>query len=199
MCDGSDERCGFLGWVSHLVREHRGELLRLARREGLSAEDAFDCVQEAFQTFLLLPQARAVVEAPEASARLLATVARNAARNRRRRHDVARPHLSDEEVLDHLEGPAAPSDELLERAEEGVRVRGCMGQLEDVQRAVVTLRMLEERPGDDVARELGIAPGHVAVLLHRAKQKLHRCMLAEAPAPPGEQESQPCPRSTSSR
>src|SRR5262245_45809184 len=99
MCDESNERCGFLGWVSHLVREHRGELLGLARREGLSAEDAFDCVQEAFQTFLVLPEARALVEEPEASARLLATVARNAARNRRRLHAVARPHLSDDEVL----------------------------------------------------------------------------------------------------
>lgn len=46
--------------------------------------------------------------------------------------------------------------------------------------AVVTLRMLEEQPGDDVARALGISAGHVAVLLHRAKRALRACM-EEAP------------------
>ncbi len=36
--------------------------------------------------------------------------------------------------------------------------------------------MLDEVPGDDVARTLGISPGHVAVLLHRAKASLLACM-----------------------
>jgi RNA polymerase sigma-70 factor (ECF subfamily) len=40
----------------------------------------------------------------------------------------------------------------------------------------VTLRMLEEQPGEDVAAALGITPGHVAVLLHRAKRSLRACM-----------------------
>jgi RNA polymerase sigma-70 factor (ECF subfamily) len=50
--------------------------------------------------------------------------------------------------------------------------------LAEVQRAVVTLRMLDELPGEDVARQLGLTPGHVAVLLHRAKTNLHSCMTA---------------------
>jgi RNA polymerase sigma-70 factor, ECF subfamily len=36
--------------------------------------------------------------------------------------------------------------------------------------------MLEDLPGEDVARTLGITPGHVAVLLHRAKASLLACM-----------------------
>jgi RNA polymerase sigma-70 factor (ECF subfamily) len=183
MCAESTEPCGcFFGWVSHLVHAHRAELLRLARREGLSAEDAFDCVQEAFQTFLILPQARSLVEDPEASAKLLVTVARNVARNRRRRHATARPHGGDE-VLDGIEGQAPPVDELIERAEDRLRVLGCVQRLQDAQRAVVTLRMLDERPGEDVAELLGLAPGHVAVLLHRAKQQIRSCMLEDEPAP----------------
>jgi RNA polymerase sigma-70 factor (ECF subfamily) len=39
--------------------------------------------------------------------------------------------------------------------------------------------MLEDRPGEDVARELGLERGHVAVLLHRAKAHLRACMSAE--------------------
>ena len=48
-----------------------------------------------------------------------------------------------------------------------------------MQRAVVTLRMLDEIDGEDVAGALGITPGHVAVLLHRAKANLLTCMTDE--------------------
>jgi RNA polymerase sigma-70 factor (ECF subfamily) len=41
---------------------------------------------------------------------------------------------------------------------------------------VVTLRMLEEVSGSEVAVMLDLQPGHVAVLLHRAKHDLVRCM-----------------------
>jgi RNA polymerase sigma-70 factor, ECF subfamily len=183
MCAESIEPCCFLGWVSHLVQAHRDELLGLSRREGLSAEDAFDAVQEAFQTFLVLPQARSLVHAPEDSVKLLRTVARNAARNRRRKHAVARPHLSGDEILAGLAVPDPPADELIERAEDRVRVRGCVQELGEISRAVVTLRMLDERPGEDVAELLGLSPGHVAVLLHRAKQQIKSCMLDEGPRP----------------
>jgi RNA polymerase sigma-70 factor (ECF subfamily) len=37
--------------------------------------------------------------------------------------------------------------------------------------------VLEELSGDDAARELGVTPGHVAVLLHRARKQLEACML----------------------
>ena len=63
-----------------------------------------------------------------------------------------------------------------------MRLAGCMRTLAEVPRAVVTLRMLDEVPGDDVARILGITPGHVAVLLHRAKANLLACMTDSAPA-----------------
>jgi RNA polymerase sigma-70 factor (ECF subfamily) len=53
----------------------------------------------------------------------------------------------------------------------------CLG---DAQRAVVSLRMLDDVPGEDVARALGITPGHVAVLLHRAKANLLVCMTRAA-------------------
>ena len=67
-------------------------------------------------------------------------------------------------------------EQLLARAEEQVRLRGCVAELCEIQRAVVSLRMLEERPGEDVAALLGISANHVAVLLHRAKSALRACM-----------------------
>ncbi|HZH78087.1 MAG TPA: sigma-70 family RNA polymerase sigma factor [Archangium sp.] len=166
----------FLGWVTRLVHGHRAALLRLAQHEGLSAEEALDCVQEAFQSFLLLPQARSLVESPEESEALLRVVVRNIARNRRRRHEHARPHVSDEQVLEALPGELPSVEELISEAEEHVRLLGCITQLGRIQRQVVTLRMLDERPGEDVAASLGVKPGHVAVLLHRAKAALRHCM-----------------------
>jgi RNA polymerase sigma-70 factor (ECF subfamily) len=166
----------FLAWVSRLVHAHRGRLVGVARGEGLVAEEALDCAQEAFHTFLILPQARALVDAPDESAKLLTVLARNAARNRRRRRYRAEPHLSDERTLDALPDAAPAIDELLAQAEEHVRLRGCVNQLAEVQRKIVSLRMLDEVPGEDVAAMLGLNPGHVAVLLHRAKANLRACM-----------------------
>ena len=71
---------------------------------------------------------------------------------------------------------AAGADELIAAAEDQIRLHRCVQTLADVQRAVVTLRMLDEVPGEDVAHALGITPGHVAVLLHRAKVNLLSCM-----------------------
>jgi RNA polymerase sigma-70 factor (ECF subfamily) len=170
------EREAFLSWVGRLVHEHRGHLLAAARAEGLGPEDAFDVVQEAFRTFLTLPAARTLVEARDDSRKLLAVVTRNLARNRRRLAAVARPHDRDPAVLDALPADAPSVEELLAAAEDEVRLRGCVQSLGEVQRAVVTLRMLDEVDGEDVARALGITPGHVAVLLHRAKANLHACM-----------------------
>jgi RNA polymerase sigma-70 factor (ECF subfamily) len=172
------ERGSFVAWVGRLVHDHRAHLARVARREGVSAEDAFDMVQEAFQTFLTLPQARTLVDARDESAKLLTVLVRNAARNRRRLAAVARPHDSDDAALDALAAETPSVDQLIAAAEDEIKLRGCVQSLNDVQRMVVTLRMLDEVDGDDAARTLGITPGHVAVLLHRAKANLQACMTA---------------------
>lgn len=166
----------FTRWVSELAREHTRRLAQLASAEGLSATDAVDAVQEAFHTFLSLPQARSLAFDTDDSAKLLTVIVRNAARNMRRRHHRSRAHddISDLEQPDH----AASVEELLAKADEHVRLLGCINVLGEVQRNVVTLRMLEEMSGHDVAEQLKLEPGHVAVLLHRAKKELERCLLS---------------------
>ena len=171
-------RPGFLEWVTRLTHTHRAGLYRLARREGLRDEDALDCVQDAFQTFLVLPQARQLVESDEDSIKLLSVLVRNHARNRRRRHEIARPHDSDDETVGLLTAGEPPADELIAQAEEFALMVGCLDHLGKLQRAVVSLRMLDEVGGEDVAAMLGVAPSHVAVLLHRAKQNLRSCMVS---------------------
>jgi RNA polymerase sigma-70 factor (ECF subfamily) len=160
--------------VSLLARRERAALAALARAEGVLAEDAVDCVQEALCTLLRRVADGNMPGDPGTWGAVLATIVRNTARNRRRRHDRARPH---EPLDDHALGADEPfADALIAQAEEHVRLRACVEDLCEVQQAVVTLRMLEEKPGEDVARALGITPGHVAVLLHRAKAALRACM-----------------------
>ena len=169
----------FLSWVGRLVHDHRGRLVAVARAEGLGPEEAFDAVQEAFHSFLTLPAARTLVDARDDSRNLLVAVTRNLARNRRRLAALARPHDSDPAALAALPAPTPTVEELLSAAEDQVRLRGCVASLGEMQRAVVTLRMLDEIDGEDVAGTLGITPGHVAVLLHRAKDNLLDCMTNE--------------------
>jgi RNA polymerase sigma factor (sigma-70 family) len=166
---------GFIGWVSDLARAHSRALAGVARAEGLSADDALDAVQEAFTTFLDLPEAHSLVGREQDSRRLLSAVVRNAARNMRRRAFRRLPHdaLADRpEIADDVPGV----DELLARAEDELKLMGCVSKLSDLHQRVVRLRMLEELSGDDVARELGVRPDHVATMLYRAKKELLRCV-----------------------
>ncbi|MEQ8277968.1 MAG: sigma-70 family RNA polymerase sigma factor [Deltaproteobacteria bacterium] len=171
----SESSITFTGWVTTLAREHTTALAQVARSEGLTADEALDAVQEAFHTFLGLPQARELVGAPDDSRALMRVIVRNAARNMRRRHHRSKPH---EAIEDTAVADALPDAEaLVLEAEDHVRLVGCVNKLGDVQRNVVHLRMLEELSGTEAAAALDLTPGHVAVLLHRAKKALYQCMI----------------------
>lgn len=161
--------------LSELVLQHRAALVRVATREGLMPDEALECVQDALCAWLVELQREPVTRHPEFLAALKHRV-RNAARNGRRRHHRLRTHVA----LDHEQAPNAlqPNAEaLLEQAENSLRLKVCVAQLREVERAVVTLRLLEERSGEDVAALLGLSRGHVDVLVHRAKGMLRACMV----------------------
>jgi RNA polymerase sigma-70 factor, ECF subfamily len=172
---GASRPDSFYGWVTVLVHRYRGRLARVVRREGLRADEALDCVQDAFLSFLTLPQARLLVGLPDDSARVLIILARNIARNRRRRHDYSRPHIADDAAMESLVSDTVSADDVIAAAEQHAMMLGCMTTLNEMQRAVVQLRLVDDIPGENVAIQLGTNPNHVAVLLHRAKQHLRNC------------------------
>jgi RNA polymerase sigma-70 factor (ECF subfamily) len=160
--------------LQRLLAAERRALAAVARREGLAPEDAFDCVQDGLCTFLQLAS-RGEIDVAEGSVRpYLTGIIRNAARNRRRRHHLARPHAPLQAI--DLASPDPGADALVSGREEQDRVQACVALLNERQRAVVMLRLLDERDGEDVAAELGLTRGHVDVLLHRAKQCLRACL-----------------------
>jgi RNA polymerase sigma-70 factor, ECF subfamily len=166
--------CG--DWVAGLARDHAGRLAAIARREGAGASDALDLVQDAFHTLLARPDVARLRSDPDGAARLLAVIVRNAARNLRRRHYRALPHV-DVAASELVAGEPRP-DDALAHAITATQLVGCMAQLGDVHRQIVTLRVLEELSGEQAAQALGLTTNHVAVLLHRARKELERCMLS---------------------
>lgn len=174
--DDRDDRGDRGDWIAGLARDHAGRLASIARREGVGPADALDVVQDAFHTLLARPGAAALRGRPGEAARLLAAIVRNAARNHRRRHHRARPHVDVDEQPLAAGGP--PPDAAIDRARELLQLGGCLAELGDVHRRVITLRVLEELSGDEAARALGLSPGYVATLLYRARKQLERCMTA---------------------
>jgi RNA polymerase sigma-70 factor (ECF subfamily) len=168
---------GFFAWVAELVHSHRARLLTYVRRRGLAAEDALDVVQDSFASFLTLREAQSIARAGDDAIKLLTVIARHNVMNRRRKR--ARRELG----LDMLfPADAESSEELVMRAEQVARVNGCILGMTRLQRAVILLSALDERPSEDVGAILGISPGHVRVLLHRAREHVRRCPFEEMPA-----------------
>lgn len=165
-------------WMGRLARDHAHRLIAAARREGLHGDDALDAVQEGFRVLLARPDHERLRDRDDDAARLLTTMVRNAARNLRRRHHRAAPHreLAEADLVDRA--PAA--DQALADAVTSEQLAGCVAGLSEVHRHVVALRVLEEVSGEDTARALGLTPGHVAVLLHRARKQLEHCMAGAA-------------------
>jgi RNA polymerase sigma-70 factor, ECF subfamily len=166
----------FSAWVGRLVLEHRTMLVRASMREGLMAEEALDGVQEAFATFMARPEWRALPRDTDDAPKLLMTLVKNHARNARRRQ--SRKDEGMDAVTGNIEVDQAwkQLDELMVDAEEHLRLTGCIATLKEVQRAVVTARFFEGASGLEVATELGLTPGNVAVILHRARESLRRCL-----------------------
>ena len=169
---------GFLGWVAELVHIHRSRLLAYARRRGLDAEEALDAVQDCFISFLRLPEARAIAHEGDDSLKMLTVLLRHNLQNhRRKRARRSRAHAALELVIPEEE--TETSEALVARSEELARVRGCILRMARLQRDVVMLSLLDERPHGEIAKVLGISDGYMRVLLHRAREHVRNCPLDE--------------------
>lgn len=57
----------------------------------------------------------------------------------------------------------------------------CLQALAERDRTVIVLTFFAEKSGDEVASELGLSPGNVRVIRHRALVRLRNCMGGESP------------------
>ena len=168
--------CCCADWVGDLARTQASRLAAIVRREGVDGADVLDVIQDAFQTLIGRADFEVLRDRPDDAANVVAAIARNAARNARRKHHRSKTHEQIEEV-DGLASEWTPAEAVAAR-EQTAQLAGCMQRLGDLHRSVVTLRVLEELSGAEAAEQLGLSVGHVAVLLHRARAELASCMLS---------------------
>ncbi len=159
-------------WFARLVQQHRRRLLHYATKRGLDIEDAMDAVQDSFVTFLTLPAARDVPREGPGALKLLTTLLQHGLQNARRKN--LKRQLESPEAVDLADAIARNGEAQATRNQELARTGDCILQLNALQQRVM-LANIEERPHEDVASALGISPGHVRVLLHRARAHLRRC------------------------
>jgi RNA polymerase sigma-70 factor (ECF subfamily) len=80
--------------------------------------------------------------------------------------------------IDTAAAPSPPSLAALDAA----RVAACLRALAERDRLVVLLTFYAEREAPRIAEDLGVSPGAVRVIRHRAMARLRDCVLGGAQA-----------------
>jgi RNA polymerase sigma factor (sigma-70 family) len=166
-CGG--ERAAF----DELFQRYAGLLLRVARRQLETEDQARDVVQE---TFVRLHAARHDFRQDARLRPWVMTIAMNLVREHWRRTKRRKTSLDD--TLDARPGPVAER-EPLETRQRADLLRRALGQLPASQREVVELHWLQERPFAEVAEIVGTSEGAVRVRAHRAYKTLKELLEPE--------------------
>ncbi len=153
-----------------------GRIRALCRRLLGSAAAADDAAHE---VFIRADRARATYDPSRPFApwilRIAANVCLDELRRRRREHALFEPLEADGW------GPAGRSPtssplSLLVREEERRALRSALDGLPERERTLVSLRYDAEMSYQEIAHAVGIEPGHVGVLIYRAKARLRAAL-----------------------
>lgn len=162
--------------------EHAQTVARWAARLGGPAADVDEITQE---VFMVVNRRLAEFHGPGRMSTWLFGITAKVAANERRRRKVRNwwlrlaPRTSVEEP-DRVGADAVPGDgplEQLEKRERRVLLHRVLDRLSERHRRALVLFELEEMSVDDVAAHLGLRPGNVRVLLHRARAAFLKCMV----------------------
>ena len=103
-------------------------------------------------------------------------VARLTAQSMRRDRARAEPLPPDDPALDVA---APPPPEPIDRG----HLARCLGKLPERERSVIVLTFFDDAKSAEVGATLGIDPGHVRVVRHRALARLRACLAPEEGSP----------------
>jgi RNA polymerase sigma-70 factor (ECF subfamily) len=59
---------------------------------------------------------------------------------------------------------------------DGRRLEECLGALEPPDRAIVLATFVDDRDSDEIGEAMGLSPGNVRVIRHRAMERLQSCV-----------------------
>jgi RNA polymerase sigma-70 factor (ECF subfamily) len=83
-----------------------------------------------------------------------------------RRDRLLRTYFIVDEAMDPTE-PRGPETE---------KIAPCMEKLSERERSVLVLSFFDDRSAEEVGRQLGMTPGNIRVIRHRALRKLRECV-----------------------
>ena len=157
-----------------IVRAHRGEIYRVARRILGSHEDADEAAQEALvRAWRSLDGFRG-----DSSIRTwLVRIAVNVARTMLRRRG---PETTVDELPAVADGGSG-ADQRIDRARVRAGVRQAVAALPERQREVVVLKVFSAMTYREVAEVMGISEGAAKAHLHQAVANLRKIMASATP------------------
>lgn len=152
-----------------IVRAHRREVYRVARRILGSHEDADEATQEAFvRAWRSLRKFRGAASLRTWLIRIVLNVARA--------HRARRAPTTGLDEIGIVAAEDESADDRVRRSEVRRRIRDAVSQLPPRQREVVALKVFSELTYRDVARVMGLSEGAVKAHLHQAVSNLRRRM-----------------------
>ena len=131
---------------------------------------ALDLVQQVLLMTIESLRAGRVREPERLASFVLGTcrnVARDLRRGSRRRQELLDRYLTVEDAAE----PSPPPP---------IRLADCLQGLAERDRAVLVMTFYAERSAEEIASELGLKPGNVRVVRHRALGRLRECLEARA-------------------
>ena len=148
-----------------------GRFYRVAYYILESRDDAEDAVQD---LFMKLWKMRTTLGSIKNPASFGITVLRNLCLDRIRAASSSKVVSPAPETMDFLPDPAGTTDESLIRKEDLEKIRACMARLPDKQRKVLEMRVFENMPFEEIARQTGLSEVNVRVKLSNARKNLKK-------------------------
>ncbi len=161
------------GW-QEIVHQYGPVVRRIACRLLGNDADAADCVQEVFISVIRSYRPGDVRNWPGLLSKMATCRALDMLRQRLRQTAKTSQTTDWTAVPCSRAGP----DKSAENRELAARLRRLLPQLPPQQAEVFCLAHLEDLGHDEIAQQLGITPGNVRVLLHRARARLRKLLAA---------------------
>jgi len=157
--------------------EYFGDLLTLKLRSRLrSAAQVEDAKQETFVRVLIALKKKGSLATPESLGAFVNSVCNNVLLETYRASGRTTP-LDDEVNEPEADQPSAEWRVL--KSEEQLRVREAIAGLPQRDQDLIRWLFFEDRPKDEICRELNVDREYLRVLFHRAKQRFRERFSAE--------------------
>jgi RNA polymerase sigma factor (sigma-70 family) len=160
-----------------LVERYQRLIFTIARRAGLSEEDAAEVLQRVFMA--LLEQLDTIQQPDRLALWLTSTTQRQAWRLRRREEYLPMLSRDDATMQDVPSDPALLPDAVVERLEEQERVHQALKALDERCRRLLSLLFLRPEPPSyaEVATRLEMREGAIGPTRARCLEKLRRLLF----------------------